>query len=215
MGKSIWFSLSIFIFTLTPMPAAALYAQKRMKISRRRHEVGGEKGQQLIANSQQPIFILTPMPCYGTKPNKNYCQRLMSKVQSLKTTSTSRLLPSAYFYPNIADDYCRCFASSTGRDVIRDSVIQRFEFTYELAWKTTKEYLEGLGIVDRNSPKAVISEAYAQKLIDNEADWLLMLDDRNQTSHVYKAEMAEEIANRILNKYLSEFAKLLAGLRNG
>jgi nucleotidyltransferase substrate binding protein (TIGR01987 family) len=98
-------------------------------------------------------------------------------------------------------------------DVIRDGVIQRFEFTYELAWKTTKEYLEGLGIVDRNSPKAVIREAYAQKLIDNEADWLLMLDDRNQTSHVYKVEMAEEIANRILNKYLSEFAKLLAGLK--
>ena len=41
-------------------------------------------------------------------------------------------------------------------DVVRDGVIQRFEFTYELAWKTTKEYLEGLGIVDRNSPKAVI-----------------------------------------------------------
>jgi nucleotidyltransferase substrate binding protein (TIGR01987 family) len=98
-------------------------------------------------------------------------------------------------------------------DVIRDGVIQRFEFTYELAWKTTKEYLEGQGIVDRNSPKAVISEAYAQKLIDNEADWLLMLDDRNQTSHVYKAEMAEEIAARILNKYIGEFAKLLAGLK--
>lgn len=41
-------------------------------------------------------------------------------------------------------------------DVIRDGVIQRFEFTYELAWKTAKAYLESIGIVGRNSPKAVI-----------------------------------------------------------
>jgi len=40
-------------------------------------------------------------------------------------------------------------------DVVRDGVIQRFEFTYELAWKTTKVYLEDTGIIDINSPKAV------------------------------------------------------------
>src|SRR5512136_2991361 len=86
------------------------------------------------------------------------------------------------------------FNKDTSSDVIRDGVIQRFEFTYELAWKTTKEYLEDIGIVDRNSPKTVIKEAYAQRLIVNEENWLLMLSDRNMTSHVYKEEMAEEIA---------------------
>lgn len=40
-------------------------------------------------------------------------------------------------------------------DVVRDGMIQRFEFTYELAWKTTKEYLEQLGIADLNSPKFI------------------------------------------------------------
>ncbi|MHB8170117.1 MAG: HI0074 family nucleotidyltransferase substrate-binding subunit [Thermincolia bacterium] len=69
-------------------------------------------------------------------------------------------------------------------DVVRDGVIQRFEFTYELAWKTIKEYLEDIGIVDRNSPKAVIKEAYAQKLITDEKSWLLMINDRNLSSHV-------------------------------
>lgn len=52
-------------------------------------------------------------------------------------------------------------------DVIRDGFFQRFEFTYELAWKTTKVFLEDSGIFDINSPKAVIKEAYAQKLISN------------------------------------------------
>ena len=97
---------------------------------------------------------------------------------------------------------------SDASDVVRDGVIQRFEFTYELAWKTTKEYLEDLGITDRNSPKVVIKEAYVQKLILNEDIWLLMLKDRNMTSHVYKEEMAEEIADRIKRIYVNELEEL-------
>ena len=97
-------------------------------------------------------------------------------------------------------------------DVVRDGVIQRFEFTYELAWKSTKEYLEDIGIVDKLSPKAVIKEAYAQKIILNEQNWLLMLQDRNMTSHVYKEEMAQEIAERIIVDYINEFELLLQKL---
>lgn len=100
----------------------------------------------------------------------------------------------------------KCEGSS---DVIRDGLIQRFEFTYELSWKTIKEYLEEIGIVDKNSPKAVIKEAYTQKLIVNEENWLLMLNDRNMTSHVYEEKMAEEIAQRISNHYIMEFELLL------
>lgn len=98
-------------------------------------------------------------------------------------------------------------------DVVRDGVIQRFEFTYELAWKATKEYMEEMGIVDKNSPKAVIKEAFAQKLIQNEQNWLLMLNDRNLTSHVYEEEMAQQIAERIIGCYIIEFEKLLSELR--
>ena len=97
-------------------------------------------------------------------------------------------------------------------DVIRDGLIQRFEFTYELAWKTIKEYLEDIGIMDRNSPKAVIKEAYVQKIIINENNWLLMINDRNMTSNVYKEEMAEEIASRIVDCYIMEFDLLLEKL---
>ncbi|KAB3535522.1 nucleotidyltransferase [Alkaliphilus pronyensis] len=103
--------------------------------------------------------------------------------------------------------------NNTTSDVVRDGLIQRFEFTYELSWKTAKEYLEDVGITDKNSPKAVIKEIYAQKLIDNEENWLLMLNDRNMTSHVYKEEMAEEIAERIVRKYIQEFELLLEKLQ--
>jgi len=98
--------------------------------------------------------------------------------------------------------------------VVRDGLIQRFEFTYELAWKTTKVYLEQIGIVDRNSPKAVIQEAYLQKLITNEENWILMIKDRNLTSHVYDEDMAEEIADRIADTYIVEFESLYNLLEN-
>mgnify|MGYP000877781159 FL=1 len=100
-------------------------------------------------------------------------------------------------------------------DVIRDGMIQRFEFTYELAWKTAKDYLEDMGIVDKSSPKAVIREAYSQRLITNENRWLLMINDRNLSSHVYKKEMAEEIAERIANDYVYEFEGLLKNIKRG
>ncbi len=100
-------------------------------------------------------------------------------------------------------------------DVVRDGLIQRFEFTYELAWKTTKEYLEEMGIMDKNSPRAVIKEAFAQKLISSEEIWLLMIKDRNMTSHLYQEEMAREIAERIKDKYVKEFEDLYRQLPKG
>jgi nucleotidyltransferase substrate binding protein (TIGR01987 family) len=105
------------------------------------------------------------------------------------------------------------FKQPESSDVIRDGVIQRFEFTYELAWKTTKVYLEDIGVVEVNSPKAVIKEAFAQKLLGDEKNWLLMLNDRNLTSHMYKEEMAAEIAERISSIYIKEFELLLQKLQ--
>lgn len=96
--------------------------------------------------------------------------------------------------------------------LLRDGIIQRFEFTYELAWKAAKAYLEEMGITDKTSPRSVIREAYAQLLITDEANWLLMLNDRNLTSHVYSEEIAVEISERIMNIYLDEFERLLLEL---
>jgi nucleotidyltransferase substrate binding protein (TIGR01987 family) len=59
-------------------------------------------------------------------------------------------------------------AEADDNAIIRDGLIQRFEFTYELAWKALKDYLEQNGIVDKYSPKGVFKEAYAQRLVGNE-----------------------------------------------
>ena len=77
-----------------------------------------------------------------------------------------------------------------------DATIQRFEFTFELAWKFLKEYFFGQGL-ELNYPKEVIKEAFAVRLIDDEDIWLGMLKDRNMTSHTYDEVLAGEIYARI------------------
>lgn len=104
------------------------------------------------------------------------------------------------------------FSKEGVSDVIRDGLIQRFEFTYELAWKATRDYLVVQGIVDKNSPKGVIKEAFVQQLIENELVWLEMIDDRNKTTHIYSQSEAERIANMITNHYVYEFESLLKKL---
>lgn len=81
-------------------------------------------------------------------------------------------------------------------DYIIDATIQRFEFVIELYWKVLKKILI-YEKVEATSPRDVIRNAYRFELIDDEKAWLAMLDDRNQTSHVYREEDALEIFEHI------------------
>ncbi len=95
---------------------------------------------------------------------------------------------------------------------VRDGAIQRFEFTTELAWKTVREYLLEQGLVNINTPKAVMAEAFAANIIDDERGWIGILNDRNLTSHIYDENEADEIFNRIQSKYVGMFKELLVKL---
>ncbi len=85
-----------------------------------------------------------------------------------------------------------------------DSSIQRFEFTFELFWKTLKAILAEGG-QQAYFPKEVLKLAYQGKLIHHQEMWLDMLKDRNETSHVYNEAIADQIYHRIKTHY----AKLL------
>lgn len=96
----------------------------------------------------------------------------------------------------------------TESSIVRDSAIQRFEFTLDSAWKTTKTYLEEkFGLVCA-SPKECFREAYRQKLIEYDEYWLELVERRNETVHTYNEEKAKEIY-RELPKALENFKKLL------
>ena len=85
---------------------------------------------------------------------------------------------------------------------IRDGMIQRFEFSFELAWKSLKEYMAEQGVADLQFPKQVLQEAYAAGLIDHEEIWLEMLRARNSMSHIYDDMLAAQIADRIQHIFL-------------
>ena len=96
-----------------------------------------------------------------------------------------------------------------GLDVIRDGVIQRFEFCTELAWKTLREYLIEQGYSDINSPKNVLKTAFADGILNDEQGWLDILDARNITSHVYDEATAQKIFDNIRGTYADLFKQLI------
>ena len=101
-------------------------------------------------------------------------------------------------------------------DTVRDGVIQRFEFTFDLAWKSLKEYMQDQGATTPlQFPKQVLREAYAAELIDDEGVWLDMLNARNQTSHIYDDATAQEIYSQIESEFVSLFDKLIEQLKCG
>lgn len=86
---------------------------------------------------------------------------------------------------------------------IKDGVIQRFEFTYELCWKLMKYFLENEGIEEAKSPRSTFRESFQYGLITEGNKWIDMLKDRNLTSHVYDEDLADEIYDKIKNKYFN------------
>jgi len=81
-------------------------------------------------------------------------------------------------------------------DIVRDAAIQRFEFSFELFWKALKARAEsdGLRVV---SPREALRAAFQLGLLADDDLVFQMLEDRNRTSHLYNAAMAEDVFSRI------------------
>ncbi len=86
----------------------------------------------------------------------------------------------------------------------QEGVIQRFEYTFELAWKTLKDYLENAGVtLDQITPKSVIKAAFAAKLIDDGQAWIDMLTHRNLMSHTYDCAKFQEVVTALKDRYVA------------
>jgi len=98
-------------------------------------------------------------------------------------------------------------------EIIRDSLIQRFEFTYELTHKTLKEFMNYAGVTLENSfPRTIFKKAYVNNIISDESVWINLLEDRNSTSHIYNEKLANELAERIAIKYVDAIGELIKNL---
>jgi nucleotidyltransferase substrate binding protein (TIGR01987 family) len=91
----------------------------------------------------------------------------------------------------------------------KEGIIQRFEYTWELAWKVLRDYLEHEGVVlDKITPASVIKAAFEAKIINKGEIWMKALDARNKMSHQYNFKKFEEIIQDIQAHYLSLFDEL-------
>ena len=94
-------------------------------------------------------------------------------------------------------------------DIVIDGTLHRFEFTFELAWKTIKDYLEYSGIIEGiGSPREIIKTAYANGIIEDGEEWIKMMLARNSLSHLYDEEKSREIYMEIKKIYINLFEKL-------
>lgn len=98
----------------------------------------------------------------------------------------------------------------TNTDLIKEGIIQRFEFTHELAWKVMKDYLEYEGFHNITGSRSATKEAFNKGLISQGQIWMDMIESRNNTVHAYDIEILEREYKKITTEYcvlLKDFAE--------
>lgn len=104
------------------------------------------------------------------------------------------------------------------KEIIKEGLIQRFEYTYEMAWNVMKDYALYQGNSEIGGSRDAIRFAFATKLIENGDIWMDMIKSRIKTSHTYNVETANEIYLKIIDEYYSVFLKfheVMEGKRTG
>ena len=93
-------------------------------------------------------------------------------------------------------------------------LIKAFEYTYELAWNTLKDFLEDQGHQGIAGSRDAFRKAFALGIIENGEVWMTMLISRNKTTHTYNEITARDIANDIKKSYYQMFCMLEKTLLN-
>ena len=98
-------------------------------------------------------------------------------------------------------------------DLQAAGLIQSFEFTFELSWKTLKDYLEEMGI-SLKFPREVLKRAFQSELIEDGALWLEMLEKRNELTHTYDEVQTRKAVQKIRERYFPALHQVYEKLRN-
>lgn len=103
-------------------------------------------------------------------------------------------------------------------EIIKEGLIQRFEYTYEMAWNVMKDYALYQGNSELAGSRDAIRYAFSINLIKDGEMWMDMMKSRIKTSHTYNEETANEIYVKIINEYydaFKEFEKVMEEKRTG
>ncbi len=104
-------------------------------------------------------------------------------------------------------DAVRANAESPDNVLIQMALIKAFEMTFELSWKTLKDYLKYNGI-DVKLPREVIKQAFANDILIDGQAWIDMLEDRNLMAHTYDEARALLAVRHICQRYMAALEQL-------
>lgn len=91
-------------------------------------------------------------------------------------------------------------------------LIQYFEFTFELCWKTMKDFLESEGFTV-TSPRDTLKQAYQSGYIKEGKKWMEALEDRNLTAHTYDETSCRKVEKLIKTRYFSMIEEVYSFLK--
>jgi nucleotidyltransferase substrate binding protein (TIGR01987 family) len=96
-------------------------------------------------------------------------------------------------------------ATTVEGEIIKEGLIQRFEYTHELGWNVMKDFAEYQGNFEIKGSRDATREAFQMKLITQGEIWMDMILNRNKSSHTYNEETANEIYLKIMKDYYPAF----------
>lgn len=131
-----------------------------------------------------------------------WIQRFTNYEKAFKKLEEAVILVKSEFYRNGKIDESKFKA---GDDIFKEGLIQRFEYTHELAWNVMKDFLLEKGTSQLYGSRDTIREAFKVELIRDGKLWMDMVSSRNRTSHTYNEEVANEIFSKIINDYYGAF----------
>lgn len=109
-------------------------------------------------------------------------------------------------------------SNKTVAEILKEGLIQRFEYTHQLAWNVMKDYAEYQGNNEISGSRDATREAFKMGLIMDAENWMDMIKSRNETSHTYNEATADEIIHKIINRYsnlLMDFNQKMESLKTG
>lgn len=98
-------------------------------------------------------------------------------------------------------------------DLEKEGLVQRFEYTFELAWKTLKDYLESQD-VEAKFPREAIKKGFQYEILENGEVWMEMLEKINLMAHTYDEKVFNEAVSKISSVYFSEIEKVFCYFKN-
>lgn len=104
------------------------------------------------------------------------------------------------------------------QEILKEGLIQRFEYTHQLAWNVMKDYAEYQGNNDISGSRDATREAFKMGLIADAEGWMDMIKSRNETSHTYNEETANVIILKIIQVYhplFFDFGQKMSTLKTG